>query len=177
MRLPHLTGADLDALTLEARALPRRRLHRNLHKGPDEPCQRLVNAMEPGSYIPPHRHLDQTTNECLVALRGGFALITFDDAGTPQQALRFGGAAAELEVVELNPDVWHTVISLERGSVMFETKSGPFLPHRAKLIAPWAPFENDPKAGAYLARLTLWARERFGIANSSTDTGNLPREP
>ena len=117
--------ADVANLSRQAAGSPRRRLHLTLHAGPDEPCQRLVNAIEPDSYIPPHRHADQTTNECLLALRGAFVLIVFDEAGTPRQALRFGGPGADLEVVELAPQVWHTVIALETGSVLFEAKSGP----------------------------------------------------
>ncbi|WP_125257765.1 WbuC family cupin fold metalloprotein [Brevundimonas fluminis] len=161
MTEPHLTPARLDALTDQARALPRRRLHLNLHAGPYEPCQRLVNAMEPDSYIPPHRHVGHTTNECLLALRGAFALIIFDEAGTPLQALQFGGPAPDLEVVELSPAVWHTVIALETGSVLFETKSGPYRAESAKVAAPWAPPEYDPAADAYLAGLTAWARHRL----------------
>ncbi|WP_035293576.1 WbuC family cupin fold metalloprotein [Brevundimonas bacteroides] len=161
MTKPHLTPSQVDALIHQARALPRRRLHLNLHAGPDEPCQRLVNAMEPDSYIPPHRHAEQSTNECLLALRGAFALILFDAEGTPRQALRLGGPAADLEVVELAPHVWHTVIALEPGSVLFEAKSGPYRSDRAKVAAPWAPSENHPEAEGYLASLKAWVYERF----------------
>jgi cupin fold WbuC family metalloprotein len=161
MSEPHLTPARLDALTVEARALPRRRLHLNLHAGPDEPCQRLVNAMEPDSYIPPHRHAGHVTHESLLALRGAFALILFDDDGTPREALKFGGADPDLEIVELAPDVWHTVVSLTPGSVLFETKSGPYRPERAKVLADWAPGEGDPAAPGYLGGLISWAEARL----------------
>jgi cupin fold WbuC family metalloprotein len=175
MTSPHLKPSHLDELVVQARNLPRRRLHLNLHAGPDEACQRLVNAMEPDSYIPPHRHAHHTTNECLLALRGVFALIVFNEAGTPLRALQFGGPDADLEVVELAPTIWHTVIALETGSVLFETKSGPYRPESAKVAAPWAPPENDPAAEAYLAQLAAWARDQLG--NRFAAERPAPRQP
>lgn len=157
-----ISPRDLDQLSRLAKTLPRGRLHLNLHAGPDEPCQRLVNAVEPESYIPPHRHAEHTTNECLLALRGVFALVLFDDSGKPLRALQFGGPQADLEIVELAPSTWHTVIALEPGSVLFETKSGPYRPANAKVAAPWAPPENDPRAAPYLAWLAGWARSQLG---------------
>jgi cupin fold WbuC family metalloprotein len=160
--MPHLTPSDLDALTEQARAQSRRRQHRNLHSCAEEPCQRLINAVEPDSYIPPHCHIHQLTHECLLALRGSFAIIIFDDIGTPVTAWRFGGVAAELEVVEIAPAVWHTVIALEHGSVLFETKSGPYQPNQSKLLAPWAPIESDPASAGYLSSLSAWVDSHLG---------------
>lgn len=103
------------------------------------------------SYIRPHRHSDYRTNECILALRGAFALITFDDGGGVQSIHRFGRAEGDLVVVELRPSSWHTVVALEPGSVLFE--SGPFDADRAKDLAAWAPAEGAPEAAAYLASL------------------------
>jgi cupin fold WbuC family metalloprotein len=177
MTAPHLTPSHLDELVAQARDLPRRRLHLNLHAGPDEPCQRLINAMEPDSYIPPHRHADHTTNECLLALRGVFALIVFDETGTPLRALQFGGPDADLEVVELAPTTWHTVIALETGGVLFETKSGPYRAASAKVAAPWAPPENDPGVETYLSALTVWARDQLGARRAVERPAPLQPRP
>lgn len=153
MNDPHVTLAMIDTLISEAQTLPRRRKHLNLHSCPDEPCQRLLNAMEPDSYIRPHRHLGYHTNECLIALRGSFALFIFDDAGRIQTTHRFGGRGGDVLVVELRPSSWHTVVALESGSVLFETKSGPFDAGRAKNPAAWAPAEGSDQVAAYLSHL------------------------
>jgi cupin fold WbuC family metalloprotein len=150
---PHLTLADLADLGQRAAAAPRRRLHRNLHASAAEPCQRLINAMLPDSYIRPHRHADYVTNECLLALRGRFLLIQFDEAGAIVAALRLGGPNADVVVAEVAPASWHTVVALEDGCVLFETKSGPYDADAAKTFAPWAPAEGAGDAPAYLARL------------------------
>ncbi len=149
----HLTPADLAELDRQAAASPRRRMHRNLHASPVEPCQRLINAMRPDSYIRPHRHTDYVTNECLLALRGRFLLIEFDDSGSVLAALRMGGRDADLLIAEVPPERWHTVVALQDDCVLFETKSGPYDAGAAKSHAPWAPAEGSAEAPVYLAGL------------------------
>lgn len=149
----HLTPADLAELDRQAAASPRRRMHHNLHASPVEPCQRLINAMRPDSYIRPHRHSDYVTNECLLALRGCFLLIEFDDSGSILAALRMGGPDADLLIAEVPPERWHTVVALQDDCVLFETKSGPYDAGAAKSSAPWAPAEESAEAPAYLAGL------------------------
>ncbi len=149
----HLTPADLAELHRQAAASPRRRMHRNLHASPVEPCQRLINAMRPDSYIRPHRHTDYVTNECLLVLRGCFLLIEFDDSGSVMAALRMGGPDADLLIAEVPPARWHTVVALQDDCVLFETKSGPYVAGAAKSFAPWAPAEGSAQAPSYLAEL------------------------
>jgi len=150
--MTHVTVDVLDSLVDQARMNPRRRQHRNLHADAAEPCQRLLNAVWPDSYIRPHRHTAYTTPECLLALRGTFALLEFDAGGEIRSVCRFG-AGAELAIVEISPDAWHTVLALADGAVLFETKSGPYSPEDAKTFAPWAPPEGSPEQAAYLAAL------------------------
>lgn len=142
----------LGELSMQAQADPRRRRHLNLHASHAEPCQRLINAVEPDSYIRPHRHAAYATNETLIALRGRFAYLEFDDAGEVS-LVRIIAADGNVVVAEIAPTCWHTVIALGPGSVLFETKSGPFDPAAAKDFAPFAPPEGDPAASAYLEQL------------------------
>lgn len=142
----------LDRLCAAAAVSPRRRQHDNLHADTTEPCQRLFNAVGEDSYIRPHRHLVDPKTETLVAVRGRFALLLFDDTGNITAVQPFGigsGAVA----VELPPGAWHTVIALTPQAVLFETKAGPFDPLRAKEPATWAPEEGGAPASAYLRRL------------------------
>lgn len=157
--MTHVTAAAIDALVERARNSPRRRLHLKLHDGSDEPCQRLLNAVWPDSYIRPHRHSGQSTRECLIALRGRFALLEFDDRGAIREVRRFG-EAADISIVEIPPDVWHTVVALTDGAVLFEAKAGPYVSVDAKTFAEWAPPEEDDTAkGAYLSVLRRSAVE------------------
>ena len=146
----------LSDLTLQAKISGRLRQHRNVHQSFQDPCQRLFNAIEPGSYIRPHRHSSDPRDELLVAIRGLMVLITFDDRGTVTNVLRLGTekyGPATFPAVEVPSDVWHTVIALESGCVLLETKAGPFDPNQPKDLAPWAPDENGPNAKQYLEKL------------------------
>jgi cupin fold WbuC family metalloprotein len=119
----------LDDLVFRAALSPRSRQHYNVHSGPHEPCQRLFNAIGMDSYIRPHRHLLDPRNELLVAVRGSFAVLKFDDRGVVAGAVRMSagegapGAGRLAAGVELEPEDWHTVIALVPGSVLLEVKA------------------------------------------------------
>lgn len=77
-----IDGALLAEVTAEAQASPRLRKNRNFHPRDDYPGHRLLNALEPGSYVPPHRHLNPNKDETMVVLGGRLGLVTFDGQGT-----------------------------------------------------------------------------------------------
>ena len=131
----------LNTLISEARASDRNRQHRNIHHSFDEKCQRLMNSIDLESYIAPHRHRLDPKRECLIAVRGLFAAVIFSDKGTVEKIDFFGTEKFKnLSVgLELPPEVWHTVVALTQGSVLFEVKEGPFDPKKAKEFASWAP--------------------------------------
>lgn len=146
--------ALIDAVSAEARAAPRGRKNRNFHPRDDYPGHRLLNAIEPGSYIAPHRHLDPTKDETMVVLRGALGLVAFDDAGAVALAQKVcAGGTADVLGIDIPHGTWHTVFALEPGTVFLEAKSGPYLPLTDAERAPWAPAENAPDAPAYLAGL------------------------
>jgi cupin fold WbuC family metalloprotein len=151
----------LDEVSAEAAASPRGRKNRNFHPRDDYPAHRLLNAIEPGSYIAPHRHLDPSKDETMVVLRGALGLVAFDDDGkvvrTEKVGIpgglpsgRAGGTAIGIDIAH---GTWHTVFALEPGTVFLEAKSGPYLPLADAERAPWAPAESAPEAPAYLAGL------------------------
>jgi cupin fold WbuC family metalloprotein len=146
----------LDSLVAEASQSPRARQHRNIHERYDDPCQRFLNAIGTDSYIRPHRHSLDPKAETLIAVRGQFALITFDDAGAITNIVRFGTEKADSALpvgADLPPGTWHTIIALVAGAILLELKAGPFNPNAAKEPAPWAPEEGTPEGRAYLQRL------------------------
>jgi cupin fold WbuC family metalloprotein len=150
------SALQLNELVCRAEASPRLRQHHNIHKTYEEPCQRLFNAIEPGSYIRPHRHLSVPRDELLVAIRGLMALVIFDDSGQVQQVVRFGSEkyGADLAVgVEIDPATWHTVVALVPGALLMEVKAGPFEPAHPKDLAEWAPPEGSARVPEFLQKL------------------------
>jgi cupin fold WbuC family metalloprotein len=147
-----IDAALLDNVTGQARASARRRRNYNFHAEDAHPANRLLNAIEPGSYVQPHRHLDPSKDETFVVVRGRFGLVLFDEAGkvTRTATLSAGGPAVGGNVPH---GTYHALVSLEPGSVFFEAKAGPFRPIDDKEREPWAPAEGEPQAATYLAQL------------------------
>lgn len=144
-----LFSALLDA----AAQSPRRRAFKNLHQDFAEPVQRVVIAIQPDSYVPPHRHVEIQQWELFVVLAGSVDFLQFDDAGqlTTRSTLTAGSALTGLE---LRPGAWHSIVAAPGGAVFLEVKQGPFDPAQPRHFAPFAPAEQDPEASAYLAWLS-----------------------
>lgn len=149
-----LSRQALIDLTIQAADSARLRRTHNLHSGPDDPVQRMLNAFEPGTYVRPHRHDDPPKWELFVALRGRAAVLIFDDGGrvTERRELM---PAGEDSGVEIAPGTWHTLVSLESGTVLLEIKPGPYEPLADKDFAAWAPAEGEAGAAELEARLQL----------------------
>lgn len=143
--------ALLDRVTSEAARHARLRMNHNFHRH-EEPVQRLLNAVEPGSYVRPHRHHDPPKWEMFVCLRGRGAALVFDDDGRIAEIHRLDPAHGDYGV-EIPAGVWHSIVSLSPGSVFLEIKEGPFEPKHAGVFAPWSPAPDDPGAAAFLAAL------------------------
>ena len=139
--------------TEKAKGSPRLRMNHNFHELSD-PVQRMLNAVEPGSYIHPHRHLDPPKVELFLVLKGRGALFAFNDAGEVTECclLEAGG---ETPGVEVPSGTWHTIVSLEEGTVFLEVKDGPYVPLTDKDFAPFAPSPEDPASSAYLEELEI----------------------
>ena len=139
-------------VSAEARQNPRLRKNHNLHPSDQSRCQRLMNAIEPASYIPPHRHLDPEKDEAFILLNGKVGVVTFNDMGAVAESVLLshsGGALA----VDIPHGIYHTAVSLESGTVIYETKAGPYLPVADSEKAPWAPRDHDPHSQRYLQQL------------------------
>lgn len=144
-----IDNALLDGLSQKAGDLPRKRMNFNLHSGPDDPVQRLCNAIEPGTYIRPHRHAEPEASEVFLLLRGSAALLLFNDFGevTEREVL---SARGPVIAVEMPPKAWHAMASLESGTVFFEVKHGPYVPPAGGNVAAWAPAEGEQGAARFV---------------------------
>lgn len=143
----------LDAVSAAARTAPRLRKNHNLHPSDLSACHRLLNAIEPGSYIRPHRHLSVEKDEAFVCLRGRLGVLTLDADGNVLATVLLS-ACGENVAVDIPHGVYHTAVSLESGTIFFEAKAGPYLPLAPEEVAGFAPAEGSPEAAAYLERLT-----------------------
>ena len=146
-----LENRTLSELCASADASHRKRKHLNLHSSFDEKCQRLLNAIQPDSYIPPHRHMLSGSRELLIAIRGCFSLLIFDDKGNVTTKVAFGTELYSKDegfcvAVEIPPNCWHTVLAERADSVLLEVKEGPFDPSVAKEVASWAPETDSQEA-------------------------------
>ncbi|MBF6613659.1 MAG: WbuC family cupin fold metalloprotein [Chloroflexi bacterium] len=145
----------LDSAALAAGESTRRRAIIRFHEY-GEVLQRMLNAIEPESYARPHQHRDPDKPEVFVALRGSVLLVRFDENGTPLEGI-IVSAEGPVRGAEVPPTAWHSLISLQSGTVLFEAKEGPYDAATDKRFAPWAPPEEDHEAGlAFIARLRAY---------------------
>ena len=121
----------LNRVSAEAKESPRLRKNYNFHQSLDELCHRFLNAVEPGTLVDIHRH--PTKDESFVILRGRVRVTTHNDDGTIIDDVILCAEDGKYGV-DIPKNVWHKLESLESGSVIFECKEGPFVPHDAEGI-------------------------------------------
>ena len=126
----------LNEVSAKAKDSPRLRMNYNFHQSLDDLCHRFLNAVEPGTEVPIHKH--PTKDESCFILRGKVKVSTYNDDGTIKENCvlcveegRYG--------VDIPKGVWHSLESLEAGSVIFECKEGPFVEHEVEGVLQLQP--------------------------------------
>jgi len=112
----------------------------------------LLNAIEPASYIRPHRHLDPEKDEAFIILKGKLGIIIFSENGAVTQKVLLSHQSGNL-AADIQYGVFHTAVSLETGTVFYEAKAGPYLPLTEAETALWAPIDGSEEAAPYLNNL------------------------
>lgn len=120
-----------DNLTLAAAENERLRMNFNLHATLDDAVQRLLNALEPGTVLPIHRH--KHTDETYFVLRGALNLLLYNNDKKLIETVELSAQTEKYGVV-VPAGAWHTVEVLEKGTVIFEVKQGPYAPLDAEDI-------------------------------------------
>ena len=157
-----ITQALLDQKAQDARASNRQRDIHVLHTGNEDTLQRMLNALQPGTYVTPHRHV--TKAEAVVVLQGSLGFVRFDDDGTyDAQNFVYINPRQGTFGVDYRAGVWHTFIALEPDTVVFEVKPGPYDAATDKEFAPWAPAEGEAAATDYLRALEMHFRRHFHL--------------
>ena len=113
----------LDKLTEQAKASPRLRMNYDLRNSAEDRSQRMLNSLEPGTVMPVHRHLK--SSETVVCIRGHFEEYFYDDNGELMETIDMvpGGVVLNVPI-----GMWHSLKSLESGTVLLECKDGKWEP-------------------------------------------------
>ena len=120
-----ITQETLDTLTAQAKASERLRQSMDLRTSSEDQSQRILNAVEPGTVVPIHRH--RSTSETVVLVRGRLIERFYDDAGkiTAEVLMEVGG---NCPVLQVPAGQWHSIEVLDSGTVILEAKDGPYTP-------------------------------------------------
>lgn len=115
----------LDDLSAQAKANPRLRQAMDLRNSPEDLSQRMLNALEPGTVMPIHRH--HASSETVVLLRGKIEWVFYDDNGNETERVTLD-ADGDLRMINVERDRWHSLVCMESGSVLYESKNGAYQP-------------------------------------------------
>ena len=135
----------LDTVSEQAKNNERLRMNYNFHESMDDKIHRLLNAMEPGTQLPPHRHLNPDKEEIYLVLRGSLVAFSFDENGKVISSDVLSPSKGKYGVA-IPAGVWHSIVVLEPGTVIYEIKEGPYAPIDPSNIAPWAPDASDKES-------------------------------
>ncbi len=165
----------MEAALARSRVSARRRVILPLHKEAGDTLHRMLNAVQPGSYIRPHRHLTPPKAESFVVLRGALAFFTFEESGAVRDSVRLEAGESPFGV-DLSPGLYHAFVALAPDTLIFESKPGPYVASTDKDFAAWAPEEGSPQAAAYLDGL-LQEYARRTTARDAAALGSIAWRP
>ena len=118
-----ITNEILDELSVKAKESPRLRCNLDMRNSADDQSQRMLNALEPGTVMPIHRH--KGSSETCICIRGHFEEYFYDEKGNLTDTIDMvpGGV-----VLNIEKGKWHSLKCLESGTVLLEAKDGPYEP-------------------------------------------------
>lgn len=119
----------LDEVTRQAQESPRLRMNHNFHDSLDAKAQRLLNALEPGTLLPIHRH--PHTAETYLLLKGKIKVLYYNDQKELMETVVLEPKSGNYGI-HIPKNQWHTLEVLESSSVIFEVKDGPYTPLEEK---------------------------------------------
>lgn len=135
-----------------SRVSPRKRIILPIHKSAEASMHRMLNFIQPGSYIRPHNHSLSNKTESVIVLQGAIRFFTFDENGKVVTDSIIGGTSKNFGV-DIEPTVYHAFFAIESDTIIFETKPGPYEKATDKLFAEWAPEEGTEAASLFMQNL------------------------
>lgn len=127
----------------------RKRIILPIHRKQDAEVQRMVNFLQPGTYIRPHMHPIPNAIESLVVIRGALRFFIFDDSGEILSVNNVSSSPLP-GIIDIEPEIWHSFIVLEPDTILFECKKGPYSAATDKVFATWAPAEGSADVDEWL---------------------------
>ena len=138
----HITHKLTNPLVREAANSERKRKNLNFHQNFTDRIHRMIHATNPETYVQPHKHENPDKMETFIVLKGRVLVIEFSEKGEIIDHIILDSAIGNYGV-EISPGIWHTLITLESDSLVYEIKDGPWNPTDDKNFASWAPTEGD----------------------------------
>jgi len=135
-----------------SRTSPRGRIILPIHKSHSDSLHRMLNIVQPMSYIQPHRHFDPPKVDSFLVLRGSILFFIFSSDGGVEKCCDLSADGSRLGV-DVEPGIFHSFAATTKDTVLFEVKQGPYQEISDKDFAPWAPVEGTAAAEEYLTRL------------------------
>lgn len=120
-----ITEEILEELTSKAKENPRLRCNLDFRNSAEDKSQRMLNALEPGTVMPIHRHL--ASSETVIILRGRIRWLFYDEQGRITESTELW-SDGDVRMLNVEKSRWHSLECLESGSVLFEAKDGPYHP-------------------------------------------------
>ncbi|MEX0685295.1 MAG: WbuC family cupin fold metalloprotein [Balneolales bacterium] len=156
LALHNITGPffKLDAETMQSgisasRKSSRRRVILPIHRTQDALVQRMINFLQTGTFIRPHKHPLAHAAESLILLKGSLRFFIFDDMGIIDKQFDMD-ENDNINLIDIEPQTWHNFIVTKPDTVIFEVKRGPYDPETDKEFADWSPEEGSQKALDFL---------------------------
>lgn len=145
-----ITQTLLNETTKKAKKNSRFRMNYNFHDDLNEPIHRMLNAMEPETYVRPHKH-DKL--EAILVLRGKMLSVIFDKKGNVVEKVILSPQSENIGI-EIPRETYHAVVVLEPGTIIYEVKEGPYAPLDENNFAPWSPDgSNSEEVKKYLKEI------------------------
>jgi cupin fold WbuC family metalloprotein len=132
----------INPLLKEGQCSDRKRKNFNFHPEASDPMHRMIHTANKETYVQPHKHENPDKTEAFIILRGKVLVVEFNNDGEITDHIIMDSTTGN-HGVEIPPRVWHTLITLEDNSVIYEVKNGPWNPADDKFFAPWAPKEGE----------------------------------
>ncbi len=163
-----LTLTMVGELLALSRETPRKRMIQRIHKTQDAGVHKMFNALQPGTYVTPHRHMHPEKTETILVISGSMLFVEFSEMGKLEKHTLLQ-PGTEIFGIDVAPHVYHTFIALKPDTLIFEVKDGPYEHDTDKDIPDWAPKEGSAEAEPYLLDLLKSLAERANAQAEEMD--------
>lgn len=136
----------------------RKRIILPIHRRQEARVQRMLNFLQPGTYIRPHKHPVEHAIESIYVHEGAIDFVIFDDAGATEHVEKLRAKSPRC-LIDIEPGIWHTFLVRDEDTVLFETKKGPYDAQTDKAFAEWAPPEESDEVPDFMERLDASIRK------------------